>query len=77
VEYTAVWQRRRLVLLYVLLQKYVQLTFLRGADLDPVPPGESKVEGVRYFKIYEDDAWDAEMIANWIAQATKLPGVKL
>lgn len=47
-------------------KQYVQLTFFCGVDLVPVPPGESKVEGVRYFKIYEDDALDAKMIANWI-----------
>lgn len=56
---------------------YVQLTFFRGEDLVPMPPKESKVEGVRYFNIHESDAWDEPMMADWMAQAIKLPGVKL
>lgn len=58
-------------------KKYVQLTFFRGEDLIPVPPKGSKVEGVRYFNIHESDAWDEAMMADWMAQAIKLPGVKL
>ena len=55
---------------------YVQLSFFRGVDLVPVPPGRSKVDGVRYFKIHENDALDERLIAGWISQAAKLPGVK-
>lgn len=58
-------------------RKYVQLTFFRGVDLVPVPPGSSRVEGVRYVNIHEDDALDEVLIADWISQAAKLPGVKL
>lgn len=56
---------------------YVQITFFRGADLVPQPPKPSKVEGVRYLDIHESDEWDDDMIAQWVAQAIKLPGVKL
>jgi len=58
-------------------KEYVQLTFFRGVDLVPVPPVGSKVEGVRYFNIREVDVLDEELIAVWISQATKLPGVEL
>ncbi|WP_371823904.1 DUF1801 domain-containing protein [Phyllobacterium sp. 628] len=58
-------------------KKYVQLTFMRGRSLTPVPPVASKVEGTRYFSIYEDDVLDETQIADWLKQATKLPGVKL
>ena len=30
--------------------KYVKVTFCRGTSLDPVPPGASKVKGVRYLE---------------------------
>jgi hypothetical protein len=55
---------------------YVQLSFFRGVDLVPVPPGRSKVDGVRYFRIKEEDVLDERPIAEWISQAAKLPGAK-
>ncbi|WP_411817335.1 DUF1801 domain-containing protein [Hyphococcus sp. DH-69] len=58
-------------------KKYVQLTFMRGTSLTPVPPVPSKVDGTRYLNIYEDDELDQEQIADWVRQASKLPGVKL
>ncbi|WP_205625042.1 DUF1801 domain-containing protein [Geminicoccus roseus] len=57
--------------------RYVQLTFMRGACLSPVPPGKSKVEGTRYFNIYEGDELDEAQIENWVEQASRLPGVAL
>lgn len=56
------------------LTKYVKVAFFRGALLSPVPPGKSKQEEVRYLDIYEDDVMDEELVANWISQASKLPG---
>lgn len=58
-------------------KSYVQLTFFAGADLSPVPPGASKVEGVRYFAIRENDALDEPVLLGWITQAIKLPGTQL
>jgi hypothetical protein len=55
---------------------FVQLSFFRGVDLVPVPPGRSKVDGVRYFRINEEDVLDERLIAEWISQAAKLPGAK-
>lgn len=56
---------------------YVKLTFFRGRSLRPVPPGESQHPEVRYFNLYENDALDAAKLADWIEQASMLPGEKL
>jgi hypothetical protein len=53
---------------------YVQLQFLRGTSLDPMPPKESKHEEVRYLDIHEDDDLDEERLRSWIEQASDLPG---
>ena len=57
--------------------KYVKVTFLNGASLDPLPPVESKHQNVRYFHIQEDDQIDEELVTNWIRQASELPGENL
>ncbi len=57
--------------------KYIKVTFLNGASLHPMPPGESKVPNTRYFHIHEDDPLDEELMANWIGQASELPGEKM
>ena len=54
--------------------KYVKVAFFNGASLDPLPPGESKDENVRYLNIYEDDRFDEEQFAAWVQQASRLPG---
>jgi len=54
--------------------KYVKVTFFRGASLEPMPPGASKMPDVRYFDIREDDAIDESQLADWIRQASALPG---
>jgi hypothetical protein len=56
---------------------YVKLTFFRGRSLRPMPPIESKHAEVRYFNLYEDDALDEAQLADWIEQASRLPGEKL
>jgi len=57
--------------------KYIKVTFFRGTSLQPPPPGESKVKEVRYLDIHEDDATDEAQLAEWIRQASKLPGEKM
>lgn len=57
--------------------RYVKLTFFRGAALDPVPPGPSKQQDVRYLDIREDDAIDTAQLEDWIRQASALPGEQL
>ncbi|WP_353645949.1 DUF1801 domain-containing protein [Mesorhizobium sp. WSM2239] len=55
---------------------YVKVTFFRGASLTPVPPGTSKYEEVRYLDIYQDQLDEAQF-ADWVKQASQLPGEKL
>ena len=57
--------------------KYVKVTFLRGASLKPLPPSESKHKDVRYLDIHEDDELDEKQLVSWIKQASKLPGEKV
>jgi hypothetical protein len=54
--------------------RYVKVTFFKGASLDPLPPGESKQKDVRYLDIHEDEEIDEAALANWIRQASELPG---
>jgi hypothetical protein len=57
--------------------KYVKLAFFRGRSLDPMPPGESKQKEVRYLDIHEDDEIDESQLADWVKQASELPGEKM
>ncbi len=59
---------------YHCFTKYVKVTFLNGATLEPPPPVESKHEKVRYFHIHEDDEFDEKQLADWIRQASEQPG---
>lgn len=62
---------------YHCFTRYVKVTFLRGASLDPAPPEKSKHEEVRYFHIHEDDEVDEKLLSDWIRQAAEQPGEKL
>src|SRR5262245_26466991 len=55
---------------------YVKVAFFRGASLRPVPPGESKQKDVRYLDIHEDELHEAQF-ADWVKQASQLPGERL
>ena len=60
--------------------KYVKVAFFRGARLEPVPPGESKQKLVRYLDIRENDwgvAFDDTQLADWVKQASGLPGERV
>jgi hypothetical protein len=54
--------------------KYVKVTFFRGRSLRPLPPVESKDPGARYVHVYEDGRIDEPLVADWIKQASELPG---
>ena len=54
--------------------KYVKVSFFRGTDLDPVPPGAGKQQDVRWLDVYEDDDVDEAQLRSWIDQASRLPG---
>ncbi|MGE3625370.1 MAG: DUF1801 domain-containing protein [Hyphomicrobiales bacterium] len=53
---------------------YVKVAFFRGAELNPVPPVESKDKHTRYFHIHEGDELDEKLLASWVRQASRLPG---
>jgi hypothetical protein len=54
--------------------KYVKVAFFRGSALRPVPPGESRQKEVRYLDIHEGDGLDEAQLADWVKQASRLPG---
>ena len=55
------------------LTSYIKVAFLNGASLRPLPPVESKREGVRYYHIYECQLDEAQFAA-WVKQASEMPG---
>ncbi len=57
--------------------KYVKVAFFRGTSLRPVPPGESKSNDTRYLNIYEDHPVDEVQFADWVKQASQLPGERM
>ena len=54
--------------------KYIKVAFFRGTSLRPLPPGESRQKEVRYLDIHKDDPFDEKRLANWIRQASMVPG---
>ena len=56
---------------------YVKVAFFRGVSLDPVPPVGSKQKDVRYFHIQEGEAIDEARFADWVRQASALPGERM
>ena len=56
---------------------YVKLSFFRGSALRPPPPVASRYEEVRYFHIHEEDGLDEAQLADWVRQASRLPGEKM
>lgn len=59
------------------LTKYVKVAFFRGADLEPVPPGESKQKDVRYLDIDEGSPFDEAQFGEWVLRASRLPGERM
>ncbi|ODT66996.1 MAG: histidine kinase [Pelagibacterium sp. SCN 63-23] len=62
---------------YHCMTRYVKVSFFQGAHIDPMPPGTSKQANVRYLDIYEDDVIDETLFADWVKQASILPGEKM
>lgn len=56
--------------------KYIKVAFFRGTSLHPVPPGASKQKEVRYLDIHEDELDEAQF-ADWVKQASQLPGERM
>jgi hypothetical protein len=62
---------------YHCFTKYVKVTFFRGTSLKPLPPGQSRHKEVRYLDIHEDGPFDEARLADWVKQASRLPGEKM
>ena len=58
---------------YHVFTRYVKVTFLNGAALQPVPPGAGKDPDSRWIDLHEGQFDEAQM-AHWIRQAAALPG---
>ena len=56
---------------------YVKVAFFRGTSLRPVPPGESKSKATRTLDIHQDDQLDEAQLAQWVKQASLLPGEQM
>ena len=54
--------------------KYVKVAFFRGTSLQPPPPGASRHDEVRYLDIHENEDLDEAQLADWVAQASRIPG---
>lgn len=54
--------------------KYVKVSFLMGAHLEPQPPIASKHQDVRYAHVFEDGAFDETQWTSWIRQAAAIDG---
>jgi hypothetical protein len=59
---------------YHCFTKYVKVTFLRGAHLEPLPPVASKDPNTRYVHIFERESPDDELLERWFEQAAAMPG---
>jgi hypothetical protein len=57
--------------------RYVKVAFFRGASLQPLPPGSSKHAEVRYLDVHEGETLAEAQLADWVRQASRLPGEKM
>lgn len=53
--------------------RYVKVTFLNGASLQPEPPGSGKDPDARWLDVYED-GFDEDQMTEWVRQSAALPG---
>ena len=58
---------------YHVFARYIKVTFLHGASLEPPPPGAGKDKDARWIDIYEGEL-DEEQLAVWVRQAAAIPG---
>ena len=58
---------------YHVFTRYVKVTFLNGASLDPLPPGGGKDPDARWIDIYEGQLDEAQM-TEWVRQSAAIPG---
>ena len=53
--------------------RYVKVTFMNGASLDPAPSGSGKDPDARWHNIHED-GFDEDRMADWVRQSAALDG---
>ena len=58
---------------YHMFSRYIKITFLNGATLDPEPPGSGKDPDSRWIDIYEGEL-DERQLAEWVRQSAAVPG---
>ena len=58
---------------YHMFSRYIKVTFLNGATLQPEPPGSGKDPDSRWIDIHEGQL-DADQLADWIRQSSATPG---
>jgi hypothetical protein len=56
---------------------HIKVAFFCGTSLRPLPPGESKQKEARYLDIHKGDPIDEAQFADWVKQASRLPGVRM
>lgn len=59
---------------YHCFARYVKVSFLNGALLDPPPPEPSKDGTTRYLHVFDDGVTDEAQFRAWVLQASALPG---
>ena len=54
---------------------YVKVTFFNGASLRPLPPGGTeKSKEARWIDVKEGEPLDEAQFADWVRQASAIPG---
>ena len=54
---------------------YVKVTFFNGASLRPLPPGGTeKSTEARWIDVQEGEPLDEAQFADWVRQASAIPG---
>ena len=53
--------------------RFIKVTFFRGSELRPEPPGSGKDPDARWLDIHED-GFDEAQFEEWLRQAAVLPG---
>ena len=56
--------------------RFVKVSFYKGAELSPPPVVTSKFPTIRYHHVHAGEEL-VEKFADWVRQAGKLPGVKM
>ena len=60
---------------YHVFTRYIKLTFLNGAALNPVPPGAGKDPNARWIDLHEGE-FDEAQLTDWFNQSANLPAWK-